>query len=102
MVNSVNGGPGNLPSGAQGAGQSQKNGGAGQSNFQQLFEQTLAETNQKKLHAHEMQDGLATGEHRKLHETMIASQDASLSFKMVTQVRNKVVDAYKAIWRMPV
>ena len=101
MVNSVNGGLGNMPAGGQGAGKGSK-ADEGQSNFQQLFEKTLSETNQKKLHAHEMQDGLATGEHRKLHETMIASQDASLSFKMVTQVRNKVVDAYKAIWRMPV
>lgn len=101
MVDSVNGGFGNMPPGAQGGGKGSKADG-GQSNFQQLFEQTLAETNQKKVQAHEMQDGLATGEHRKLHETMIASQDASLSFKMVTQVRNKVVDAYKAIWRMPV
>lgn len=100
MVDSVNGGFGSTPSGAQGSGKGQK--GGGESNFQQLFEQTLSETNQKKLHAHEMQDGLATGEHRKLHETMIASQDAGLSFKLVTQVRNKVVDAYKSIWRMPV
>ena len=101
MVDSVNGGFGNTPPGSQGPGKGQK-GGEDQSNFQQLFEQTLAETNQKKLHSHEMQDGLATGEHNKLHETMIASQEAGLSFKMVTQVRNKVVDAYKSIWRMPV
>lgn len=34
------------------------------------------------------------------HEAMIALSKAELSFRMMTQVRNKVVDAYREIMRM--
>jgi flagellar hook-basal body complex protein FliE len=76
--------------------------GEGGSNFEEMLSQTLKQTNQASLKSGEMQDGLAAGEHRKIHETMIAAQEASLSFKMVSEVRNKVVDAYREIFRMPV
>ena len=33
---------------------------------------------------------------------MLASQEANLSFSMLMQVRNKVVEAYKTIMNMPV
>lgn len=72
------------------------------SNFEQFLNQSLQETNQANLEAGKMADGLAAGEHRNIHETMIASQEASLSFRMVSEVRGKVVEAYNKIWRMPV
>ncbi|HEY3490016.1 MAG TPA: flagellar hook-basal body complex protein FliE [Candidatus Deferrimicrobiaceae bacterium] len=37
-----------------------------------------------------------------LHETMIQVEKADLSFKMLMQVRNKVLEAYKEIMRMSV
>ena len=36
-----------------------------------------------------------------LHEVMLAIQKASLSFKFLTQLRNKLVQAYQEISRMP-
>ncbi|MEF8794301.1 MAG: flagellar hook-basal body complex protein FliE [Thiohalorhabdus sp.] len=72
------------------------------SNFEQFLNQTLSETNKANLEAGKMAEGLAAGEHRNIHETMIASQEASLSFRMVSEVRGKVVEAYNKIWRMPV
>lgn len=45
---------------------------------------------------------LATGEARGLHEVMIAMEKSSISFQFMTQVRNKVVDAYQEVMRMPV
>lgn len=45
---------------------------------------------------------LATGETKSLHETMIAMEKASVSFQFLTQVRNKAVEAYQEIMRMPV
>ena len=45
---------------------------------------------------------LATGEGRGLHEVMIAMEKSSISFQFLTQVRNKVVDAYQEVMRMPV
>ena len=45
---------------------------------------------------------LATGEKASLHDTMIAMEQADLSFRMMMQVRNKIVDAYQEIMRMQV
>jgi flagellar hook-basal body complex protein FliE len=45
---------------------------------------------------------LMTGESQDLHSTMIAVQKADVSFQMMMQVRNKLVQAYQEIMRMPV
>jgi flagellar hook-basal body complex protein FliE len=45
---------------------------------------------------------LMTGETQDLHTTLIAVQKADLSFQMMMQVRNKIVQAYQEIMRMPV
>jgi flagellar hook-basal body complex protein FliE len=37
-----------------------------------------------------------------LHDTMIAMEQADLSFRLMMQVRNKIVDAYQEIMRMQV
>ena len=36
-----------------------------------------------------------------IHETMIALQKADISMKLFLSIRNKVVEAYKEIMRMP-
>jgi len=45
---------------------------------------------------------LMAGETQDLHTTMIAVQKADLSFQMMMQVRNKIVQAYQEIMRMQV
>jgi flagellar hook-basal body complex protein FliE len=45
---------------------------------------------------------LMTGESKDLHTTVIAMQKADLSFQMMMQVRNKIVQAYQEIMRMQV
>lgn len=43
---------------------------------------------------------MATGHSGNLHETMIALDKADVSFRMLTKVRNKVIDAYHEVMRM--
>jgi flagellar hook-basal body complex protein FliE len=50
---------------------------------------------------HEIQK-LMAGETQDLHTTMIAVQKADLSFQMMMQVRNKIVQAYQEIMRTQV
>jgi flagellar hook-basal body complex protein FliE len=45
---------------------------------------------------------LMAGETQDLHTTMIAVQKADMSFQMMMQVRNKIVQAYQEIMRMQV
>jgi len=43
-----------------------------------------------------------TGESKDLHSTVIAMQKADLSFQMMMQVRNKLMQAYQEIIRMQI
>ena len=45
---------------------------------------------------------LATGKSENIHETMIAAEKADLAFRLMVQVRNKVIDAYQDIMKMQV
>lgn len=45
---------------------------------------------------------LATGREENIHETMLRMTQADLSFNLMVQVRNKVLEAYQEVMRMPV
>jgi flagellar hook-basal body complex protein FliE len=45
---------------------------------------------------------LAVGEAANLHEVMIHLEEARLSFQLLAQVRNKLLDAYQEVMRMQV
>ena len=42
----------------------------------------------------------AVGKQQNLHEVMIASEKAGLSFRFLLQIRNKLMEAYQEIIRM--
>jgi flagellar hook-basal body complex protein FliE len=42
------------------------------------------------------------GETDNIHQSMIAMQESGLAFKMLVQVRNKLVQSYQELMRMPV
>jgi flagellar hook-basal body complex protein FliE len=46
--------------------------------------------------------GLSTGEVEDVHQVMIAMNEADLSFRMMLEVRNRLVDAYKEIARLQI
>ena len=45
---------------------------------------------------------IITGESDELHTAVIAMQRADVSFQMMMHVRNKIVQAYQEVLRMPV
>ncbi|MFH1138383.1 MAG: flagellar hook-basal body complex protein FliE [Pseudomonadota bacterium] len=70
--------------------------------FQETLTDSMKQVNQLQLKSHAAVEELATGGSSNLHETMIAIQKAEISFKMLAQVRNKVVSAYQEVMRMSV
>ena len=42
------------------------------------------------------------GEGAPLHQSMIAMQEASVAFSLMVEVRNKVVEGFQELMRMPV
>jgi flagellar hook-basal body complex protein FliE len=43
---------------------------------------------------------LASGRRKTLHETMIAVEQADISFRMLMAVRGKIINAYQEVMRM--
>lgn len=54
----------------------------------------MAKTSQR------LQDDFANGRQNDLHGTMIAMSEADVSIRLIAQVRNKCIDAYREIMRM--
>ncbi len=52
--------------------------------------------------ADQMAVNLASGKEQNLHETMLAATQAELGFNLMVQIRNRVLESYQEIMRMPV
>ena len=81
-------------------------GSAGQvqaTGFGDTLRQTLDAVNDAQQAATELKIGFQAGTtDASLAEVMIASEKASLSFRAITEVRNKLITAYQDIMNMPV
>ena len=72
-------------------------------NFGDMLKTSLSAVNEAQQSASDLKVGFETGtSDTSLAEVMIASQKADLSFRAVTEVRNKLITAYQDIMNMPV
>jgi flagellar hook-basal body complex protein FliE len=74
----------------------------GESSFGEVLKSSLSQVNALQHQADGAIRSLATGGTTTLHDTMLALQQAELSFKLMMQVRNKIVEAYQEVLRMQV
>jgi flagellar hook-basal body complex protein FliE len=74
----------------------------GQASFGEVLKSSLAEVNRLQKQADAAITELAKGDKVSLHETMIAMEQADVSFKLMMEVRNKIVEAYQEIMRIQV
>lgn len=71
--------------------------------FGELLKGTLDAVNDAQQTSRDLKIGFENGTTDKsLAEVMIASEKANLSFRAVTEVRNKLITAYQDIMNMPV
>ena len=68
--------------------------------FEQMLQQSLSNVNQLQLEADKAVAVLATGQEQDLHNTMITMEKADIAFRLLMQIRNKVISAYETIMRM--
>lgn len=68
--------------------------------FGNLLSNLLSTTNDLQVRAGEQSQALLSGETKNIHETMIAMEKANISFRFLSQVRNKALEAYREIQRM--
>ncbi len=70
--------------------------------FGSLVADGIKSVDQMHKKADVMADNIATGKDTNLHETMLAASQAELGFNLMVQLRNKGLEAYQEIMRMPV
>jgi flagellar hook-basal body complex protein FliE len=70
--------------------------------FSSFIEKAVSETERLQDEADGMVRHLAAGEITDVHQVMLAMNRADLSFRMMLEVRNKLLDAYQEVMRMQV
>jgi flagellar hook-basal body complex protein FliE len=68
--------------------------------FQNVLGNLVGEVSQKQAAADNDVNGLLSGKNVSLHQAMISMEEASVSFQMMVEVRNKLLDSYQELMRM--
>lgn len=74
----------------------------GKASFAQSLNKAIGEVNEAQKVADRKMEELATGRTDNIAEVMIAAEKADISLRLMTQIRNKILDAYQEIMRMQV
>ena len=68
--------------------------------FVELLKGAIDNVNQIQHESGRLQDAVARGENMNIHQAIIAGEKAGLSFQLMMQVRNKLLDAYQEVARL--
>ena len=80
----------------------QSQGAAAQAPFDNVLGRFVNEVNAKQLAATDTVKGLLSGQNVPLHQAMISMEEASVSFQLMVEVRNKLLEGYQELMRMQV
>lgn len=71
-------------------------------NFESTLGRLVADVSAKQAAAGEAVASMATGAGVPLHQAVIAMEEASVSFQLMVEVRNKLLESYQELMRMQV
>ncbi len=74
----------------------------GGSDFFQILQDSLNEVNDKQIKSDKALSDIATGRVKDLHSAAITIDKAEISMKVMLEVRNKALNAYKEILKTPI
>jgi len=74
----------------------------GSASFSDMLKDSIKKVGELEKQANGEVEKLAKMETQDIHNTMIAIEKADLSFQLMMQVRNKIINAYEEIMRMQV
>ncbi len=72
----------------------------GTTEFKDLLGNYMKEVNAVQENADKAVRDLATGKTDNIHQIVVAINEADLSFQLMMQMRNKLIDAYHEVMRM--
>ena len=73
-----------------------------ETSFADSLKNSINKVNDMQKEANSSIESLVTGDSTSIHETLVAVEKADIALKLMTQVRNKIIDAYNEIMKMQV
>lgn len=70
--------------------------------FSDYLGDMVRDVNAKQANAGQAIEGVLTGQKVPLHQAMIAVEEASVSFQLMVEVRNKLLESYQELMRMQI
>ncbi len=72
------------------------------SSFGNVLGRMVEEVNSKQVAANQSVNQLVSGQNVSLHQTVLAMEEANISFQLMVEVRNKLLDSYQELMRMQI
>jgi len=72
-----------------------------EASFKDLFSNLINSVNEAQQDAGQIQTDFLDGKPVELHEVMIKAEEAGLSMDLLLEIRNRLVNAYSELMRMP-
>jgi flagellar hook-basal body complex protein FliE len=92
-------GPANLPQNSPALGTFDSSGGR---TFSDFLGDMVHDVNAKQATANRTVEGVLNGDNVPLHQAMLSVEEASVSFQLMVEVRNKLLDSYQELMRMQI
>lgn len=68
--------------------------------FAEILKEAFEKVNQVQKSAEKMASDFALGKISNIHEVIIEAEKATIALRLTTEVRNKIIEAYREIMRM--
>jgi flagellar hook-basal body complex protein FliE len=70
--------------------------------FEDLLKESMVQVNSLGQHSDTMMKRMTTGDVDDISDVVLSVQRAEIALRLLTEVRNKLIDAYQQLARMPV
>jgi flagellar hook-basal body complex protein FliE len=87
------------PRSAYGAGNAT---GPANASFVQQLQNAIQDVEGLQVRRDEMVEDMVTGKTTEVHDVMIAAKESQLAFELLMEIRNKLLESYQELMRMPV
>jgi flagellar hook-basal body complex protein FliE len=70
--------------------------------FMDFLNNAISDVNKLQLESERLDEAFAMGKTDNIHQVTIAAEKAEIALQFTAQIRNKILDAYTEIMRMPI
>lgn len=73
-----------------------------QTDFKDMLMKAIEEVNQSQKEAEQAAIDFATGKISSVHDVILKAEEATMTLRLTTEVRNRIIEAYREIMRMQI